>query len=54
MGYDQRLARTKTHVMCCICFEFRLPKDLYVDANGSKWDVCAAGPCAQQAGLTDE
>lgn len=39
-------------IMCCICFEYRQPYELFVDAEGSKWDVCAAGPCAWQAGLS--
>lgn len=51
MGYDPRLARTPTHVMCCICFDFNEPSNCFVDADGTKWDVCAKGNCARQAGL---
>jgi hypothetical protein len=28
------------HVLCCICATFTKIADLYVDANGDKWDMC--------------
>ena len=30
-------------VMCCLCFSRFGEADLYVDADGSRWDVC--NPC---------
>jgi hypothetical protein len=43
-------------VMCCICFSYRWPDELYTDAQGQKWDICGPGQepdedCAGQAGL---
>lgn len=38
-------------VMCCICFEYRQPTDLYIDWFGATWDLCLTGTCARQAGF---
>ena len=28
------------HMLCCICMTFTKIADLYVDADGDKWDMC--------------
>lgn len=38
-------------VMCCICFEYRTVDELFTDAAGVTWDVCAEGTCAAESGL---
>ena len=39
-------------VRCCICFEARPVAELLLDkTTGQRWDICAAGNCARQAGL---
>lgn len=38
-------------VMCCICFEYRQPEDLFADETGQRWDICATGSCTAEAGL---
>jgi hypothetical protein len=38
-------------LFCCICFSSLTPGDCATDSKGQKWDVCADGDCAQQAGL---
>jgi hypothetical protein len=41
-------------VMCCICFDYRWPVELFTDNQGEKWDVCGEGygeHCAEQAGM---
>lgn len=39
-------------VMCSICYEYKQPNELFVDASGQKWDVCP-GLCAIESGLDD-
>lgn len=29
-----------THKMCCLCFEFIPVDELYVDGDGTRWDMC--------------
>jgi hypothetical protein len=37
-------------IMCCICYEFKYPDQLYVDADGQKWDMCIA--CGARENIT--
>ena len=30
----------QTHQLCCICFDYILVEDLWVDEDGTKWDIC--------------
>lgn len=39
------------HTLCCICFNCTPNNDLYIDAEGAKWDFCRAGTCAEEAGV---
>ena len=42
--------------MCCICFANRGENELFVDAEGTKWDLCseAINDCAAKAGMRNE
>ena len=35
-------------VMCCVCYGRYEPGDLYVDATGTTWDMCAG--CGNDVG----
>lgn len=37
-------------VMCCICFAYRTPQELFVK-DGERWDLCGDGDCAREAGV---
>lgn len=30
----------QTHQLCCCCFEYIPVTELWVDEDGTKWDVC--------------
>lgn len=34
---------TDGRVMCCLCFEYTKPAELWTDSDGQTWDVCR--PC---------
>jgi hypothetical protein len=37
---------TDGSVMCCICFGYYKPDELWVDLDGVKWDMCiSCGEC---------
>lgn len=36
-------------VMCCLCFEYFQPGDLWRDEAGVAWDVCPACRAIEQA-----
>lgn len=42
-----RMTREKDRLICGICVEWVSHDDLYVDADGQKWDICK--PCQQLA-----
>jgi hypothetical protein len=41
-------------IMCSICFDYRWPDELFVDAAGQRWDLCGGDKtCAAEAGYRD-